>query len=283
MDAMKLQKVWIDFLEGRLARTEAAEVEDFLERCSEEEIPPVIEADFAQFLRERIPVETAPSALRARVLASMPAVGSMSLQGTSAATSGAKSGTIGSNGVPWYQRLMSNSRTPRLAMAAILVLMVAIPMRVFFHSPALAYAMVDRHKCHAPLYGTSMPSCCERVSLSEGDIIPKNAHGAVVPNLKERGLELIATSRCRYKGTLVNLFGYRSSDGEVYSLFISDRFAAEFRQIKHKHQKRGIMQASYVAEEQGVTLWERNGVVYFWVGPEDANHDDAVLSALQTN
>ncbi|MFQ5600168.1 MAG: hypothetical protein ACE5G2_06400, partial [Candidatus Krumholzibacteriia bacterium] len=157
---------------------------------------------------------------------------------------------------------------------------ILVPLRSLFRAPALASVAVERHKCHAEAIGDSIPPCCKDLMLAVGDSLVAPALGGVVPDLGSDGLELELSTLCSFKDIAVSLLGYRAPDSSLFSLYISDRVTGEFDGLRTR-ETGGLLQARHRVKDNDVTIWKRDGLVYFWVGPHANPSYDLALADLQ--
>ena len=102
--------------------------------------------------------------------------------------------------------------------------------------------------------------------------------GCRIPELGAGGLTLIAAAHCTGRPE-VNLLGYRSRAGAMFSLYITDRVSEEFMGLRTR-QVDGLPEARYRLKDLAVTVWKRDGLVYFWVGPATDAAYDLILADL---
>jgi anti-sigma factor RsiW len=248
------------YLEARLPAADAAAVEAHLESCAACQSLPLVSSEFARLLRAKLPAAPAPEALRARIL-----------QALSPASSGAAAAAPAPVLSRWRPALAS-PWTLRLVMAAVLLFLLLVPVRSLFRAPAMAQELVRRHDAHAPFCGGRLPGCCRDLGLQPGATLGAPSPGATVPDLHAAGLELVVTSRCD-GGTPVNLLVYRSAAGELFSLYMTDQAAEQFL-----HQPRSV--GHHRVQDHDVVVWEREGCIHFWVGPERRDETDLALKLL---
>jgi anti-sigma factor RsiW len=251
----------LQYLEGSLPGEEARQVEAHLESCLACQAEPLLSPAFAGFLQDKLPAEAPSPALRARL--------NQSLQ--EEAVEGA--------GSSWWQRWLGSPWMPRVAMATVLAFLLLVPVRTFLRAPALAQEAVSSHENHLPSIGGALPACCTDLGLHVGDVLGPPSAGALVPDLRPLGLELVVTSLCSGKIEVTRLC-YRDAQGSLFSLYMTDQVAEEFQQLRPR-ETRGLPQAQYRVDGNEVTLWERGDLVHFWIGPRGSSHYDQALEILQ--
>ncbi|UCE02577.1 MAG: zf-HC2 domain-containing protein [Candidatus Latescibacterota bacterium] len=256
------------YLDGVLRNAEAEAVESHVEQCATCQSLEVIDAELAALIRRKLPVASASPALRGRVLASLEA------------EDGPAAARVADLRESWSRRLFASPWLPRLVMAAVLAFLLLVPVRGLFRPPALAQAAIERHGCHADgLDGADTPPCCHDLMLSVGALLQAPSAGQVVPDLGTEGLKLIATTHCEFDDTAVNMLAYRASDAATFSLYITDRVTEQFMQLSVQ-EVNGMAQARHRVKESEVTIWKRDGLIYFWVGPHDSPSYDQALARL---
>jgi hypothetical protein len=257
------------YLAGGLDGDPEVRVREHVERCGTCQSVTLVDARLAALLRQKLGEETAP-AFRQQIVDTL-------RREASGATAAA-----GRRIEAWWRRALRSPWTPRWAMAAVLVLLVLLPFRSFFQAPALAQAAAGRHVHHAPAYGGPLPSCCRDLGLGPGDMLGPPSPGCRIPELGGGGLTLIAAAHCTGSPE-VNLLGYRSRAGATFSLYITDRVTEEFMGLRTR-QADGLPEARYRVKDLAVTVWKRDGLVYFWVGPAtDAAYDLILADLLHTD
>jgi hypothetical protein len=283
------RELWL-FLRGQLEGEAERRLLDHLESCALCQSVPLMETGYAEMLRTKLAGRAAGADLRARVLGRLrgeeaaPAraapAGSGSLEdagrtpGTGTASAPVDAAPPG---VARYRRLLASSWLPRLAMAAVFAVLLLVPVRALFRSPALAVEAATRHTHHASLYGGPLPACCRDLGLSEGDLLGAPSEGLRIPDLGGWGLHLVAASCCTAGGVRVNQLGYRGPDGAMFSLYLSDQVAEQFGEFR---TRAGSDRARSRVRAAAVTTWKRGGIVHLWVGPHADPNYDLALAAL---
>jgi anti-sigma factor RsiW len=256
------------YLDGVLRNAEAEAVEAHVEHCATCQSLEVIDDKLAALIRRKLPVASASPALRARVLASLEN-GDVS-----------EAAQVVDLRESWHARLFASPWLPRLVMAAVLAFLLLVPVRGIFRAPALAQAAIERHGCHAVgRDGGDTPPSSRDLMLSVGALLQAPSVGQTVPDLRTEGLELITTTHCSFDDTAVNMLAYRGSDSETFSLYITDRVTEQFMQLSVQ-EVNGMAQARHRIKESEVTIWKRDGLIYFWVGPHDSPSYDQALAQL---
>jgi anti-sigma factor RsiW len=258
------------YLEGSLPNAEAQDVEAHLEECETCQSLQIVEAELAAVLRDKLPRERANVELRPRVLAALEL------------GHGAEPAGIVAFHPSRTRRVLASNWMPRLAMAAVLAFLLLVPVRGLFRAPALAQEAIERHDCHAPSFaGDDTPPCCRDLMLAVGDVLAAPSLGRRVPDLAPGGLELAAVTHCNFKGVAVNMVGYQGPDATTFSLYITDQVTEQFMQHSTREVS-GLTQARHSVKGSDVTMWERDGLIYFWVGPhESPSYDQALVRLLE--
>ncbi len=251
------------YLEGKLPQAAAAAVELHLDRCEACQAEAILPAEFARLLQTRLPAPPVPAALVRQLRAAH-----SGLRPWEAFPPAAESR------FPWRLWLAS-PWTPRLAMAAVVAVLLLIPARGFWKAPAVAHDAVTRHAGHLPYWGGPMPGCCQDLMLDVGAILEAPSAGERIPDLGAVGLVFVAATRCA-GATTVNLVCYRAAAGEFFSLYMSDQAAEQFQ----AHQRRPGEHSRYRVQDSDVTLWARNDFLYQWVGPHGSTAYDQALALL---
>ncbi len=256
---------FLQYLEGELLGSSAAAVELHLGQCESCQAEALLSPALAAMLQARLPAHPAPAALARRLRTAQP---------PAPIASDPRPRTGPETTVSW-RRWLASPWAPRLAMAAVVAVLVLIPARGFWRAPALAQEAVDRHAGHLPFWGGPIPACCLDLMLAAGAILDAPSAGERVPDLSGIRLELLTATRCTGLST-VNLLCYRSAVGDVFSLYISDQVAEQFQAL---HLRDG-RQARYRVQDSEVTLWARNRFLYQWVGPHGSTAYDQALALL---
>jgi mycothiol system anti-sigma-R factor len=272
MDCRELHQKVYAFLDGELDPELRAVVEKHLDSCPACRADVHVERELWGALGERLRrSEPAPAALRARILEGIQA----------SATPAPRS----------YGRLLASPWMPRLAMAAVLVVMLMVPLRfLMLRTPALALAAAERHGCHDLEASGPLPPCCEALAAGLGDVLGDPSAGVRVPDLEAQGLALARATRCSFSQRVVNMLAYQDRGGSRFSLYISDRDAREFKLLRTRvvngvPQLRDTVpvndEVHHVHGTYEVTIWQRDGLVYTWVGPSASPAYEAALRRLQ--
>ena len=262
------------FLEGRLAESRRLEVEQHVETCDACQGVEIVGAEWGALLRDKLTRVTATAALRARIVQQLGSPAGSDARVTSTAA------PFGLHRVGRYRRLLHSNWAPRVAMAAMLGFLMLVPDVLLNRTPAMATSAAKRHACHAPSFGVGMPPCCTDLHLAVGDRLAAPAAGAAVPGLGSIGLDLATATRCSFDNVVVNQIGYRTLDSAMFSLYITDQVAEQFMQI-HTESVGGVERARHRLAENDVTIWERDGLVYLWVGPyANAKYETALASLM---
>lgn len=93
-------------------------------------------------------------------------------------------------------------------------------------------------------------------------------------------------TRCTFAAAIVNLMSYEAPGAGRFSLYITDRSAREFKTLRAERHA-GVTSSRRVvvtgADQQpySVTLWERDGFVWTWVGPAHSPVYETALRVLQ--
>jgi len=251
------------YLEGKLPQAAATAVELHLGRCESCQAEALLPAEFAAMLQARLPAPPVPAALARQLHAAH-----SPLPRAEAFPSSAESR------FPW-RRWLASPWTPRLAMAAVVAVLLLIPARGFWKAPAVAQEAATRHAGHLPFWGGPMPGCCQDLRLAVGAILDAPSAGERIPDLGAVGLDFVAATRCTGP-TTVNLICYRTAAGEFFSLYMSDQVAEQFQ----AHPRRPGEPSRYRVQDSDVTLWARNGFLYQWVGPHGSSAYDQALALL---
>jgi len=251
------------------------------------ELDPARERELAAHLagcavcRERLGVERAYDAalrLRLRRTEVAPAALHAAIRGAIAAARPAAT--------PWYARGLASSRAPRLALAAVLAVLLIVPAtRLLQRIPAVAQAAGDRHGCHHLTADGPVPPCCKELAVHAGMSLGEPSAGVVVPDLSGAGLQLARATRCNFHQADANLLVYRDAPGGSFSLVLAPYEPASFRLIRWRREN-GPPMARYVVpvddpahgvhERLDVILWRSGKLACMWTGPEgDAAHATA--------
>ena len=234
------------------------------------------ESDLAQHLeicavcRERLDVERSyDAALRTRLRAVERAPASLqaAIRGALAAARPA----------PWYARGLASSWAPRLAMAAVLAVVLLIPaVRLLQRVPDVAHAAGARHACHHLEAAGPVPPCCKDLGIGVGGSLGEPSPGVAVPDLASHGLQWARTTRCNFHQADANLLVYRDAAGGSFSLVLAAYDPASFRLIRWRGED-GVPVAHYlvpvddpahgVRESLDVTLWRSGNLACTWTGP----------------
>jgi len=185
-------------------------------------------------------------------------------------------------------RLLGSGWAPRLAMAAVLAVVVLVPLWwLAGGAPARAKAAVARHDAHLHAPAGTIPPCCTPLDLAPGQPLAAHLAEERVPDLAASGLRFLFAAYCTFGGDPVYALAYEGADGR-FSLYIGERGTREFKLLRHETRD-GVPQARHlVAPEEGrstlaldVVLWLRSGRLFTWVGPEGASFE-AARRRLQT-
>lgn len=264
----------VAFADGGLEADEHAAVAAHLAACEECRDAAEREREFGELLRARWGgPEAAPASLRARVETVWAAPPSAPAEPAS------RPAWIRAFGSPWG---------PRLALAAVLVVAVLVPfLRRGGVVPAFAATAAAQHACHGLAPGAPLPPCCTALAVVTGDRLGPPSPGARVPDLRAAHLTLGAATRCTFAPAVVNLLAYQGPDGGRFSLYITDQSTREFKTLRlEQHdgarQSRQLVPGGANRESYAVTFWQRDGMVWTWVGPDASPAYDAALRILQT-
>ena len=263
----------VAFADGGLAADEHAAVAAHLAACPVCRDALERERAFGELLRRRLGAsEPAPGALRDRVMGGL---GPFAVNPAAAAPR------------PAWIRALGSHWGPRLAMAAVLVLAVLVPL--LWHGgpvPALAATAAAQHACHGLAPGAPLPHCCTALGVGVGGRLGPPSDGVAVPDLSAAGLALAGATRCTFAPGAVNLMSYEAPGGGRFSLYITDRSTREFKTLRV--ERRGGMTSSrrFVVtgadqEPYAVTLWQRGGFVWTWVGPAKSPVFETARRVLQ--
>jgi anti-sigma factor RsiW len=181
---------------------------------------------------------------------------------------------------PLWLRAFASPWAPRLAMAAVLALLVAVP---FLWLPkrgaGQAEAAAEQHACHEHAAGV-LPPCCTAVPVGPGGTLGEPSPGAVVPDLASAGLTWQGTTRCTFAPVPVHMAVYTDANGRRFSLYMT---AASGRQFGAPAGRRSVAleaDAHHGPANLEVTIWEARRIRYTWVGPAGPAYD-AALAPLQ--
>lgn len=189
---------------------------------------------------------------------------------------------------PAWVRALGSPWGPRLAMAAVLVLAVLVP--VLWRGgpvPELVATAAAQHACHVPVPGAPLPPCCTALAAGVGDVLGPPSPGVRVPGLQAAGLAFAAGTRCTFAPAAVNLLSYADAGGGRFSLYMTDQSTREFKTLRAGD--RGGIASSRTVVHSGpdhtayaVTLWQHAGLVWTWVGPDASPAYAAALEILQS-
>lgn len=248
---------------GALAREQVAELEEHLRRCPACRDLAGRERAWIELLQDRLGgVDPASEALRARI--------------RTAVDAGAP---------PWTTRILASGWTPRLAMAAVLALVLVVPL-VWLGggTPARATAAAQRYAAHAPTPNGAVPPCCTPLELGVGDPLAPRVPEVRVPDLAAAGLAFAHAAYCTFGDDPVYSLEYGDRAGGRFSLYIGEHGAREFKLLRHETRD-GVSQARHTvappAAASGpalrveVVLWMRGGRLFTWVGPEGPGFEAA--------
>jgi len=267
---MERDELW-QYLSGALHGDAEARARAHVQECGTCQSVPLVDPRLAAVLRRKLGEPAAPG-FRLQLVDALRRGG----EGATAAVAERRHDAL-------WRRVLGSPWTPRWAMAAVLLLLVLLPIRSFLHAPALAQAAAGRHLVHAPAYGGPLPSCCHGLDLGPGAVLGPPSPGCRIPDLASRGLTFLVAAHCTGGGTEVNLIGYRSRAGAMFSLYITDRVTEQFMGLRTR-QVDGLPRARYRVKDLAVTVWKQDGLVYFWVGPAtDAEYDSALADLLHTD
>jgi hypothetical protein len=184
-----------------------------------------------------------------------------------------------------WMRVLGSPWAPRLAMAAVLAFLVVIPLWWLPHrTPAIAETAAEQHRCHGLAPGAPLPPCCTAIAAGIGDRLGPPSAGVAVPDLGSVGMRFEGATHCTFAAAAVNLLAYRDAAGERFSLYISDRATREFKTLRAEERDGVLQSRSVVTGASGgpyvVTMWQRDGLVWTWVGSAGSAAYDAALRAL---
>ena len=159
-------------------------------------------------------------------------------------------------------------------MAVILAVVVLVPVEhLLRRTPALAVAAVQPHAGHEFEPGVGLPSCCVPLPARVGDPLGDPSPSATVPDLEPDDLRFVGGTRFSFQERLVSMLTYTDANGGVFSLYITDGDAREFKLLATRSQD-GTSQARLRvagerdrADEHEVVIWEHGGLVHTWIGP----------------
>ncbi len=269
MNCQMMQREWDEYLEGGLTSERRTLMETHLQTCEDCQALPVVGEALVTLLRQRLAPTAAPAVLRARIMESISPDGA------------AASPAAGFSVTTWMSNWLGSPWAPRLAMAAVLAFLLLVPLRGFLQPPVLAKEAVDRHEHHVSAAASEEFSCCKALHLQPGDILGDPSRGARVPDLSSDGLELVVATRCGYAGNDVTILAYRSAGEESFSLYITDQALDNFQEMRTKVSS-DIVQARHEVRSSEVTIWERSGLIWFWVGPRSNPEYSTALADLRT-
>ena len=281
MDCKTLQDAWQAYLRGDVADETRRRIELHLGECEPCQGMPVVEERLSNLLRERLPREKAPASLRGRILSDVGSAASANVEPAAVAAPVRGAGHAEPAAGSWIQRLLGSPWGPRLATAAIVLFVVLVPVRMLFRAPALAVEAVERHERHLEAASSGPLSCCRPLALRPGDTLGDPSEGVLVPDLEADGLEFVMAGRCNDQGTEVTILAYRSQADESFSLYITDRARDNFRAVRSK-EVGGFQQVRNQVHRSEVTIWERDGLVWFWIGPRSNPEYSTALADLRT-
>ena len=281
MDCKTFKDGWESFLGEQVPTDVRSAMEQHLADCQACQSLPVVDAKLANLLRTRLGQEKAPADLRARIVAAIAAEGAAAAEEQPLSAAPLKTQAASGSSASWINSLLGSAWAPRLAMAAVLVFVVLVPVRSLFRSPAMATEAVHRHEHHMQAASVEALLCCNALSLRPGDVLGDPSVGARVPDLSADGLTLSMASRCDYGGVDVTILAYRSEGEESFSLYITDRALENFQTIRSQ-QSGGIRQARAEVNRSEVTIWEKAGLVWFWIGPRSNPEYSTALADLRT-
>jgi anti-sigma factor RsiW len=264
LDCAALAPLLPAYTDGELDAAQSADVAAHLAACPACRERRAREDAFTAFMRTRLgSAEAAPASLRAAI---------------AAAAAAARRG-------PWWARPLASPWAPRLAAAAVLALVIAVPLAWLPNrTTGQAQAAFDRHRTHALVPGSpTLPACCTAVAAGVGDRLGPPSPGAVVPDLGPAGLRLAGVTYCTFSPHPVHLLAWRDRRETRFSLYITDRSLREFKLLRARARD-GVVQArEEVATTSGrfeVCTWMQGGLVYTWVGPVGDAAGAAALAAL---
>lgn len=265
------------YLEGLLSEAEAREVEQHVQSCALCQGMEIVEPEIGALLRQKLGVAVASPALRARVLQAIDKDASADPHAMERAA------PVVDIRQHWYRRILASPWTPRAAMVATLLFLMFLPFHLLNQAPVLAKTALERHECHAPSFGVEMQACCTDLMLAVGDALQSPSEGESVPDLGSAGLHMVAATRCSFDNVVVNLIGYQGQESQTFSLYISDQVTEQFMQLRTESEH-GVERARHRFDEKEVTIWERGGLVYFWIGPHsDPSYETALVALMSTH
>lgn len=272
MDCRGVQQQVYAYLDGELSDVERGRVDAHLRDCAACREQVQRERQVGALLRARLAGgEPAPATLRSAILNRI---------------------RTAPRAAPWPARLLASPWTPRLAMAAVLALLLLLPLqRLVQRTPALASAAAARHACHDLPAEGPLPPCCRDLGLRPGDVLADPSDGARVPDLEPLGLRLVRATRCDFEGRVVNMMVYHDARSQRFSLYTTDRDGREFKLLRTRTAD-GVTQARHSVTPQppsgastetfDVAIWQQGNLVYTWVGAHDGNATfDTALARLQ--
>jgi anti-sigma factor RsiW len=261
------------YLDGELDAAQAAEFERLLAESPEYRAQFEIERDYDAVLRRRLRLrlaEPAPAALRNTITAAL---------ATPPKT-------------PWYARGLASAWAPRLAMAAVLAVVLLIPaLRLLQRVPDVAHAAGARHACHHHLdIEGPLPPCCREIAAGVGQILGEPTPGVAVPDLAIAELRLVRAMQCTFRQSNTSQLLYKDASGRTFSLVLSAWEPASFRMIRWRAVE-GVPRAEFVVpvddpvhhvhENFDVTLWRAGDFACTWTGPAQDPDHAAALRVLQ--
>ena len=281
MDCTTLQNGWQRYLDGQVSTAERAAMEQHLNECQLCEAIPVLDARLTRLLQERLPREKAPAALRARILSAIQADAVPGSESPTASVPTAKSASGKAPPGSWIRDLFASGWAPGLVMAAVVLLVLLMPIRSLFRAPAMAVEALDRYERHVQATSTEVPSCCHPLALRPGDLLGEPSQGASVPDLSADGLEFVMAGRCDDQGMPVTVLAYRSKQDETFFLYITDRARENFQAARSK-EVGGFRQVRHQVNRSEVTIWKSAGLVWYWIGPYANPEYSTALADLST-
>lgn len=254
--------------DGELGAAERVAVEEHARGCAACAAALRHETAMSQFLRTRLPVrDAAPTSLRDAIRT--------------------RASALPSSPAPWYVRGLAWRWTPRLAMAAVLAVLLVVPLQYFRRGvPGIVTVAVARHACHALEPSGDLPPCCIDLRSAPGDALGPPSAGASVPDLEPAGLRFMRAARCTFQDRPVNLIAYRDARNRPFSVYITDA-DREFKLLRTRRVDGTTRFQLSVPPEAGggeaheVVLFEQSGFVYTLVGPDAGAEFEAALRGIQ--
>lgn len=266
-DCTAMREKLMAYADVQLDADERRAVESHVQSCAACAAALGAETAVSGLLRQRAALrDAAPAALRHSILA------------------GLRGGAPRS--APWFARLLAWRWTPRLAMAAVLAVLLLVPLRYYRGGlPSIATAAAARHACHDLLPNGDLPPCCTALQVVPGDVLGAPSEGAVLPDLAGAGLDFQRAVRCTFDDRPVNLAAYRDAGGRRFSLYVTGADEREFKLLRTRRVNgvtlfRSAVPAGPGGQDFDVALWRQDGFVYTLVGPAAGSEFEGALARL---